>query len=213
MLGLNLKFSERNGVMRVQARIQSILFGLFASLLCVLAFAAQPLKAEAADAYSVIYSTVSEYNGDPVEVDWITNAILYASDAYGVDPFLITAVMQSESGFNLNSGSPVGAIGLMQLMPGTAASIGVDPYDPLGNVIGGTIYLRNCLDDFVGWGTYGVTDRAASVYSAVWDTKCSSAIPLSLTRRNGNRAAHGSSGRRTSRRQRRILPITPRRQG
>lgn len=148
--------------MRVQARIQSILFGLFVSLFCVLAFAAQPPKAEAADAYSVIYSTVSEYNGDPVEVDWITNAILYASDAYGVDPFLITAVMQSESGFNLNSGSPVGAIGLMQLMPGTAASIGVDPYDPLGNVIGGTIYLRNCLDDFAGWGTYGVTDAVAA---------------------------------------------------
>lgn len=143
-------------------RLPGFLLGLLASAVFAFSPMGQPPKAEAADAYSVIYSTVSEYNGDPVEVDWITNAILYASNAYGVDPFLITAVMQSESGFNLNSGSPVGAIGLMQLMPGTAASIGVDPYDPLGNVIGGTIYLRNCLDDFAGWGTYGVTDAVAA---------------------------------------------------
>lgn len=121
-----------------------------------------PKVSEAADMYDVIYTNVAYYNGDAVQCDWITNAILYASGLYQVDPYLITAVMQTESGYNLNAYSPVGAIGLMQLMPGTAASVGVDPYDPLGNVLGGTIYLRTQLDNFAGWGDYAVTDAVAA---------------------------------------------------
>lgn len=108
---------------------------------------------EAADLYTAIYDTVSTHNGNPVEADWITNAILYSSSTYNVDPILITAVMEAESGFNLNAGSGAGAIGLMQLMPETASAIGVDPYDPLDNVIGGTIYLSNQLANFSSWVT------------------------------------------------------------
>ena len=104
-------------------------------------------KTEAADLYTVIYSNVSAYNGDAVEADWITNAIMYASGTYDVDPLLITAIMETESHFHLNAGSSAGAIGLMQLMPDTASSIGVDPYDPLGNVIGGTIYIKNQINN------------------------------------------------------------------
>ena len=121
-----------------------------------------PAVSEAADPYTVIYDDVSAYNGNPVECDWIANAILYASSLYGVDPYLITAVMQTESHFYLNAMSPVGAIGLMQLMPGTASSIGVDPYDPLGNILGGTIALRSQLDNCAGWGEYAVTDAVAA---------------------------------------------------
>lgn len=117
---------------------------------------------EAADIYSAIYYTVSNHNGNTIEADWITNAILYASSIYDVDPILITAVMEAESGFNINAGSDVGAIGLMQLMPETANAIGVDPYDPLGNVIGGTIYLSNQLANFNSWGEYSVTDAVAA---------------------------------------------------
>ncbi len=50
----------------------------------------------------------------------------------------------------------------MQLMPGTASAVGVDPYDPLGNVIGGTSYLRTMLDDFAGCGQYAVTNAVAA---------------------------------------------------
>jgi hypothetical protein len=72
----------------------------------------------------------------------------YAS-RYGVDPSLVRAVMRHESGFNPNAVSPKGAQGLMQLMPGTAASMGVnDPFNPEQNIAGGVGYLRHCLDCF-----------------------------------------------------------------
>jgi soluble lytic murein transglycosylase-like protein len=69
--------------------------------------------------------------------------------AYGVDPALVRAVMRHESGFNSRAVSPKGAQGLMQLMPGTAALMGVtNPFDPEQNVAGGVGYLRFCLDRF-----------------------------------------------------------------
>lgn len=119
-------------------------------------------RAEAADAYSVIYNDVSTWNGDASQADWITSAILYASGLYGVDPLLATAIMETESHFNIRAGSGAGAIGLMQLMPATAAAIGVDPYDPLGNICGGVAHLRTLLDSFSGWGNYAVTDAVAA---------------------------------------------------
>src|SRR5665648_524970 len=75
--------------------------------------------------------------------------ILKYAQIYGVDPGLVRAVMRHESGFNTTAVSPKGAQGLMQLMPGTAALMGVkNPLDPEQNIAGGVGYLRNCLDRF-----------------------------------------------------------------
>ncbi len=70
---------------------------------------------------------------------------------YGVDPSLVKAVIGAESGFDRMAVSPKGAMGLMQLMPGTALSLGVfDPFDAGQNIEGGVKYLSNLLERFGG---------------------------------------------------------------
>lgn len=70
---------------------------------------------------------------------------------YGIDEKLVRAVIRAESGFNPNVQSPKGAMGLMQLMPGTAKMLGVDdPWDPEQNIEGGIKYLSQLSDKFGG---------------------------------------------------------------
>jgi len=77
--------------------------------------------------------------------------IAEASRAYGVDARLIAEVMRRESRFNQNAVSPVGACGLMQLMPATARVFGItDIFDARQNIFGGTQYLRRLLDTYQG---------------------------------------------------------------
>ena len=74
-----------------------------------------------------------------------------AAAKHGVNPDLVRAVVQTESQFNPLAVSPVGAKGLMQLMPNTAKAVGLeDPFDPRQNVLSGTKYLSMMLDRFNG---------------------------------------------------------------
>jgi hypothetical protein len=66
----------------------------------------------------------------------------------GVDPDLFMRLVEAESSFNPNATSSAGAIGLTQLMPGTASDLGVDPTDPVQNLRGGARYLKQQLDSF-----------------------------------------------------------------
>lgn len=86
--------------------------------------------------------------------------IAAAARRHGVDPALLAALVWTESGFRPSAVSPAGAIGLTQLMPDTARSLGVDPRDPRQNLDGGARYLRQQLDRF------GRVDLALAAYNA-----------------------------------------------
>jgi len=73
------------------------------------------------------------------------------SAAHRVDARLVRAMISVESGYQERARSPKGAMGLMQLMPATARSLGVNnPWDPAQNIRGGTDYLRRLLDEYEG---------------------------------------------------------------
>ncbi|MHB1692974.1 MAG: lytic transglycosylase domain-containing protein [bacterium] len=76
----------------------------------------------------------------------IAKTVFTASKYFNVPGALVLSVIKEESDFNINALSDKGAIGLMQLMPQTARSIGINPYNPVQNIIGGVYYLRYCLN-------------------------------------------------------------------
>ncbi len=71
-----------------------------------------------------------------------------AGDLSGLSPRLLEAVAYVESRFRQEAVSAKGAVGMMQLMPGTARELGVDPSDPAQNAQGGATYLRQMLSMF-----------------------------------------------------------------
>ena len=91
-----------------------------------------------------------------------TNSLIKEAAArYQVDPRLVAAVAQTESGGTQEAVSPAGAVGVMQLMPETAAGLGVNPYDKRQNIEGGAKYLRQMMDTFGG-----DVQKAVAAYNA-----------------------------------------------
>jgi soluble lytic murein transglycosylase-like protein len=91
----------------------------------------------------------------------VAQALDDAGASVEVSPLLLEAVAWAESRFNQRARSPAGAIGVMQLMPATAAELGVDPTDQTSNVHGGARYLRQMLIMFDG-----DIERALAAYNA-----------------------------------------------
>jgi soluble lytic murein transglycosylase-like protein len=84
-----------------------------------------------------------------------------AADRYGLPRALVRSLISAESGFRAGAVSAKGAIGLMQLMPGTAQSLGANPHDPAQNVDAGTRYLRQLLEKY-----HGLLWHALAAYNA-----------------------------------------------
>jgi len=74
-----------------------------------------------------------------------------AAEKYGLPKELLHSVVKQESGYRTGAVSPKGAIGLMQLMPGTARALGADPHDPAQNVDAGARYLSHLLKTYDGY--------------------------------------------------------------
>ncbi len=87
---------------------------------------------------------------DPVARAAVMQELNAAATAYALSPALVEAVAWRESGLRHDALSPKGAMGVMQLMPGTAAELGVDGRDLSQNIRGGTAYLRTMLNQFGG---------------------------------------------------------------
>ena len=89
--------------------------------------------------------------------DELNRYFLEASETYGVDAKLLKAIACAESNFNPDATSKAGAMGIMQMMPGTAKECGVsDPYDPRQSIMGGAKYISQMLKRYNGNVTYAL---------------------------------------------------------
>ena len=104
-----------------------------------------------------IGNSYGSYSGN-ADVD---SAINEMAEKYNLDPALLAAMAEQESGFNQSAQSEAGAMGIMQLMPDTAEGLGVDPSDLRGNVEGGAKYIRQMLDKYDG-----DVEKALAAYNA-----------------------------------------------
>ncbi len=104
-----------------------------------------------------IYPTAEQANREKIE-----EMIREVSARYNVDPALVRAVIQTESNWNSSAVSRKGALGLMQLVPGTAQQLGVNnAFDPKQNLDGGVRYLHMLLERY-----NGDLDKALAAYNA-----------------------------------------------
>ena len=112
--------------------------------------------------FSAQPSSFRTRSGQTVSRDEMKEMARDAADRYRVDPALVHALITAESDWNPNAISSKGAQGLMQLMPPTAAELGVkDAFDPRQNIEGGVKHLRNLLEKYDG-----DLDRVLAAYNA-----------------------------------------------
>lgn len=121
------------------------------------------LSSRAMEVYEPYRAAIAKFNPrlTPDQVQTITSSVLGFSEHYGIDPRLVIALFIAESGFRPTATSRTGAMGLGQLMPGTARGLGVgNAYDPVQNIEGSIRLIRGHL------AKYGDLALALSAYNA-----------------------------------------------
>ena len=114
------------------------------------------------DCYACRVSSTVNWHTTPLNRSAFENSITSAAARYNVDPSLVRAVIHAESAFRADARSSKGAMGLMQLMPGTGGDLGVaDAYDSAQNIDGGVRYLAALLERY-----RGDTRLATAAYNA-----------------------------------------------
>jgi Transglycosylase SLT domain len=94
-------------------------------------------------------TSLNPWSQEALTKEGLNQALNSAGERHQIDPDFIRSVIKAESGFHPDAVSRKGALGLMQLMPGTALELGVtNPFDPNSNVEGGTKYLRDLLEKY-----------------------------------------------------------------
>lgn len=151
---------QPEGISRVQSRIGDI----------IKRFEPQRTKAEPVNSKVVVRSDIpGQKESAPVpgstanqsDFQKLLNSVIESkSKQYGVSPDLVRAVMKAESNGKVDARSKAGAVGLMQLMPETAKSLGVNPEDPVQNIDGGVRYLKQMNNKF------GNLDYTLAAYNA-----------------------------------------------
>jgi soluble lytic murein transglycosylase-like protein len=119
----------------------------------------QGLSQQASSIYPAYFDRISQLNPrlSVNDVAKITTSILFYSEHYQIDPRLIVAMMVAESGFDPYSVSSTGAAGLGQLMPETAAELGVtNAFDPVQNIAGSVALLKSHVQRYGGTSPCGV---------------------------------------------------------
>lgn len=150
-----------NSVNRVQARIAEIENRFAPKQPEGVEFADYLKKAEEKEAAPVIRKRPNK-SVQNYEKGSIKQMLVEAARKHGVDENLVLAVANAESGYRADAVSSAGAVGVMQLMPGTAASLGVeDSFDAKQNIDGGVRYLKQMLGMFGG-----DTSKALAAYNA-----------------------------------------------
>lgn len=113
--------------------------------------------AVAAETTTASTSFDSALSGEMSKTQSLDQIFQKAAQTYGVDVSLLKAMAKAESNFDANATSSSGAMGIMQLMPGTAKELGVsDAYDPEQNIMGGAKYIASLLEKYDGNVSYAL---------------------------------------------------------
>jgi soluble lytic murein transglycosylase-like protein len=145
--------------------IHSLSFATAAALLALCGFSSPASAETIVRSYARALQSFNPNLSDDLS-EALAQRVIIESNHHRLDARLIVALVATESAWRPRARSPVGATGLGQLMPGTAADLAVDPNDPDENVRGTVRYLAGLVGRYRGLGLQEQYQRAIAAYNA-----------------------------------------------